>query len=166
MQPVWVVGDTWTYRGTDGKRFVVTVTGITEEHWSLETRNEGGTRHIALLNFDFSPNTYARFQWPLEVGKQYEATLHLNPRNNVGGVNEYHQTWKVEAYEPVTVPAGTFDAFRIRGSQCNVTQRNRCGDFLVWYSPRVKNWVKESFITSRWWDFSGKSSELLAYQVH
>ena len=74
-------------------------------------------------------------------------------------------TSTVEAYEPVSVPAGTFDAFRVKGKQCNTT-KNVCGDFLIWYAPRARMYVKISWAEARYWgNFSKKSTELLSFQL-
>ena len=51
------------------------------------------------------------FDFPLEVGKTWAQDLMLT----VGGRNKMPMKvqWKVEAYEDVTVPAGTFKAWRV-----------------------------------------------------
>jgi len=51
------------------------------------------------------------FSFPLEVGKTWAQDLMLT----VGGANPTPMKvqWKVEAYEDVTVPAGTFKAWRV-----------------------------------------------------
>jgi hypothetical protein len=70
-------------------------------------------------------------------------------------------TCTAKAYEDVTVPAGTFKAFRI---ECEdrytfeeikgVTRSTR------WYAPAVRDIVKQTGEEDRWWDF-----ELTAYQL-
>lgn len=51
------------------------------------------------------------YDFPLEVGKTWAQDLMLT----VGGTNKTPMKvqWKVEAYEDVTVPAGTFKAWRV-----------------------------------------------------
>jgi hypothetical protein len=51
------------------------------------------------------------YDFPLEVGKTWTQDLELT----VGGTNRFAMKvqWKVEAYEDVTVPAGTFKAWRV-----------------------------------------------------
>ena len=75
------------------------------------------------------------WEWPLEVGKswskEYRMTNHMNQRTV-----SYQSTQKVEAYEDVTVPAGTFKTFR-------VTTSTTLGDEnVVWFSPDLGIWVK------------------------
>jgi hypothetical protein len=52
------------------------------------------------------------FRWPLEVGKTWtqQITLTVNPGNQRVPMTA---NWAVEAYEDVTVPAGTFKAWRV-----------------------------------------------------
>jgi hypothetical protein len=166
QRPLWHTGDTWTYLGTDGKPFTLTVLGIAADHYSIE-RRAGSDVDIVLMSFDFSPNLFARFSWPLAVGKIWSFTTRSRPGNGIGGdENQYVTSLVVDGYGPVTVRAGTFRAFHIKGLQCNVTQQNRCGAFDVWYAPAVKNWIKIHYITSGWWPFAGKSEELLSSKVH
>jgi hypothetical protein len=75
------------------------------------------------------------YEWPLEVGKtwtkDYVFTMHAAKREVPLKV-----TQTVEAYEDVTVPAGTFKAFRIRST-------NSMGDDNVnWFSPELGIFVK------------------------
>lgn len=55
------------------------------------------------------------YQWPLQVGKvwtsQHTMTVHASGRTMPLSFD-----WKVEAWEDVTVPAGTFKAYRLRWS--------------------------------------------------
>ena len=76
------------------------------------------------------------FDFPLEVGKtwtkNYRVTIHA--RNQT---TPFEQTQKVEAYEDVTVPAGTFKAFKI-------TSSNTLGnEDVYWYSPELGIFVKQ-----------------------
>jgi hypothetical protein len=75
------------------------------------------------------------WEWPLEVGKswtkEYRMTNHMNQRTVT-----YQSTQKVEGYEDVTVPAGTFKAFRMSTST-SLGEEN-----VVWFSPDLGIWVK------------------------
>jgi uncharacterized protein involved in copper resistance len=50
------------------------------------------------------------------------------------------------AQEPVTVPAGTFDTFRlemtVRMINSKDQTKSQTWNFLVWYAPAVNRWVK------------------------
>lgn len=80
------------------------------------------------------------FSSPLWVGKQWVArfTRHERYRNQ----SHYNVTvvWKVEAFEDVTVPAGSFKAFRISAWP---DARDSVKKHVLWYAPDVKLVVKE-----------------------
>ena len=75
--------------------------------------------------------------WPLEVGKSWtreqRVTFHAAKRTV-----PYAMTQKVEAYEDVTVPAGTFKAFKVS------TVTSLGDENLVWFSPELGVFVKQS----------------------
>lgn len=75
--------------------------------------------------------------WPIEVGKswthQHRITIHAASRTV-----PYSLTQKVESYEDVTVPAGTFKTFKI-STVSSFGDQN-----LVWFSPELGIFVKQS----------------------
>jgi hypothetical protein len=77
------------------------------------------------------------FEWPLEVGKtwtkSYKATIQASKR-----IIPFDSTWKVESYEDVTVPAGTFKAFKVSYSD---TIGN---ETVQWMSPELGIFVKRT----------------------
>jgi hypothetical protein len=77
------------------------------------------------------------WNWPLEVGKTWtKSTRVTNHVTKQTTALDYTQ--KVEAYEDVTVPAGTFKTFK-------VSTVNTIGDESVnWFSPDLGIFVKQS----------------------
>lgn len=77
------------------------------------------------------------WEWPLKVGKSWtreqRVTFHAAKRTV-----PYTLTQKVEAYEDVTVPAGTFKAFKVS------TVTSLGDDNVVWFSPELGVFVKQS----------------------
>jgi hypothetical protein len=77
------------------------------------------------------------WEWPLEVGKTWtreqRVTIHAAKRTI-----PYTITQKVEAYEDVTVPAGTFKAFKLS------TVTSLGDENVVWFSPAHGVFVKQS----------------------
>jgi len=80
--------------------------------------------------------------FPIKVGKtvsrDVRLTLHAQNR-----VIPFKATWKVEAYEEVTVPAGTFKTFRVAYEDTNGTQGTwwrdpRNGIFVKWSARRTE----------------------------
>jgi hypothetical protein len=116
----WKVGDSYTYRYSDlltnaeGPQVVRTVSEITDR----EVRYTGGIVTDLLGNVlrrgggrIYSPNQFE----PLEyfVGKQWTTQFRITTPKGATGRNELDL--RIVGREPVTVPAGTFNAFRIEG---------------------------------------------------
>jgi hypothetical protein len=76
------------------------------------------------------------WDWPLEVGKTWTHN-HRVTNHAKNQTIPFQQTQKVEAYEDVTVPAGTFKAFKISSSS-SLGQEN-----VVWFSPELGIFVKQ-----------------------
>lgn len=73
------------------------------------------------------------------MGKSWEHTLDMPSAG--GPTARYANRFTVEAYELVTVPAGTFKAFRIRHDQENLTVGRRFTG-TSWWSPDVRWFVR------------------------
>jgi hypothetical protein len=77
------------------------------------------------------------WDWPLEVGRSWtreqRMTIHAANRTI-----PYVLTQTVEAYEDVTVPAGTFKAFKVS------TVTSLGDENLIWFSPELGIFVKQS----------------------
>ena len=83
------------------------------------------------------------YPWPLQIGQSFDC-VELTTWPN-GLRVRYDLSFKVEAYEPVEVPAGRFDAFKLvaRGNYLSETQNVRGGhERIVWLAPAVKREVK------------------------
>ena len=96
---------------------------------------------VAILSPDGKPIlTYdppIGYNWPLMVGKTWTSShrMTLIAKNQVF---PFETTYRVEAYEDVTVPAGTFKAFKIRSSS------NTGSEDTYWYAPEPGVFVKQS----------------------
>ena len=75
----------------------------------------------------FEWNPPPQFTWPLEVGKWGSEGARL--------------AWSVEAYEPIRVPAGTFQAFRIEVIVGTISSMK----LRLWYAPEARQYVKAEF---------------------
>jgi len=86
-----------------------------------------------VVTFD-PPQSY---QFPLEVGKTWsrEQRMTLFPARRTVS---YSLTQKVETYEDVTVPGGTFKAFKIS------TVNTLGEEGLTWFSPELGIFIKQS----------------------
>ena len=76
------------------------------------------------------------WEWPIEVGKSWtraqRMTNHVTKRTM-----SYQVTQKVEAYEDVAVPAGTFKAFKVS------TVKTHGDDNVLWFSPELGIFIKQ-----------------------
>ena len=163
-RPTWTQGDTWTYSDPLYHSVKYTVLAVTPDHYTAEIINKTD-RRVVTVDLDLHPNdtTLIQFQWPLSQGVTWKRTLTgLGP----DGPSSWEITSYVEAYEAVVTPAGSFDAFRIKGYHCSIKYAT-CGDFSTWYAPSAKFYVKISFGPGYWpAALRGNSRMLTSYQVH
>jgi hypothetical protein len=79
-----------------------------------------------------------RYAWPLVVGREWEQTVTVE--SGVGrSTGTTIRACRIETEETVSVPAGTFRAFK------TVCRNKATGDVIhqTWFAPAVKMWVKE-----------------------
>jgi hypothetical protein len=79
-----------------------------------------------------------RVSWPLEVGKEWKNSFTLESLEEKSS-RTYDFRFVVSKIEEVTVPAGTFEAFKIENY--GVYTGNLVAEY--WYSPKVKWFIKE-----------------------
>ena len=98
------------------------------------------------------------WEWPLTVGKtwtrKHRTTIHATKQTI-----DFEGKWVVESYEDVTVPAGTFKAFKVRYSD------NIGNESVNWWSPQILANAKiKSVRTSQHRSGAGTSDqELVSY---
>jgi len=127
---------TSTVTGQDGNVCLVTSvsdgrTAQVRLHWgllgSVEAAGESYARGIDLKSL-----------WPLKVGNKTEQTVTAIGHDGKSYTTKVTMT--VAAYEKVTVPAGTFDAFRVEESKGAGSKPH-----IHWWAPSLAFSVKESF---------------------
>ncbi|MBN2029924.1 hypothetical protein JW824_06725 [bacterium] len=101
---------------------------------------ENGTIELTL---NYSYEYFDTLMYPLEIGKTWKVIETENAITSVMGENHiYDSTFvyinKIEKVEEITVPAGTFDCFKI-------VSYNEEGQMTMtwWYSDDAKNDIKE-----------------------
>ena len=151
-RPIWKVGNLWAYHAVGGLP-------PAESRWSrevTESRADGNfsvrTETGRALVFDGETNSldrrgpeysWKRFSFPLSVGKRWTHSRKLASGSTDG---TERATWEVKAFEKLTVPAGTFDCFRVEGVVWQSWTPAIYGpwtsheDATYWYCPDVK-WV-------------------------
>lgn len=152
------VGDSWTYRYTDGYTksgtFTVRITGISGEEITDEARM-GNNRHIgiftpglALSGRSFGDTNVREISPYLQSLGPNEPTAEWRSVNIITGEQPF--TAHLAGTERVTVPAGTFEARKIviEGTQvlrAAYGNPSRTYTVTVWYAPAAKRFVKLTF---------------------
>jgi hypothetical protein len=77
---------------------------------------------------------------PLWVGKSWRSTYTLHSRDR-GRSDTVGVSWRAETYEEVTVPAGTFKAFKL----VSTPGVNNASYYTVWYAPDPGLVVKQIY---------------------
>jgi hypothetical protein len=119
-------GNACTSQRTSGGKAMVL-----REHWglvgSVDAAGESYVRGLDLKSL-----------WPLKVGNKITQTV-----NGIGYDGKPYTTTvtiAVTAYEKVTVPAGTFDAFRVEERKADDSAPR-----IRWWAPAIAATVKQSF---------------------
>lgn len=174
-RPEWKRGDQWTFRyriSTEGglytafrkvvgkKKFEGTVCYITKGspglgikwYWTLDLNLKAFVSQ-GEIQFKCIPD-HPLLNWPLEVGKTWKRTYVYQEKDREPETREAE--FKVVKKEKVEVPAGEFWTLKI------VEKVNGSIHEEVWYSPKVKMFVKQK----AYWIGEGVMTwELLEYKV-
>ncbi len=89
------------------------------------------------------------FRFPLEVGKSW-SQRYVRVLTRQGQEREVLVEVKVKVYERLTVPAGTFDAFRIEAVTRSAGDPWSPAHITYWYAPAAKSIVKYHAEASAW----------------
>lgn len=141
-RPTYNIGDKWVLQvgvydliRIENDLYIFAAEGGREIHLSKDlslakVRRPDG----AAIEFEPPP----RVTWPLEVGKSGYSIGRWSTPQGRGSITI---SWKVEAYEDVTVAAGTFKAFRVTYAWQAGPNRERL-EMSTWYAPEVRQIVK------------------------
>ena len=164
--PTYCEGDTWVYAyGEKRVRMTHKVLRVADDLVEMDNRTLetcAGCRFIfdrnlvlqQMLRHDGASIASATdrkwWEFPLDVGKTWQFTAPLDV-DSTGAIRNGASAWvevtvHVEAFEDVTVPAGTFRAFRMQrafyrylpGFRMQGTRWNQ----RIWFAPAVKWLVK------------------------
>lgn len=159
-KPTMSVGDAWTYAQTTD-----TGKGPAESAWSrkvVAVGADGGFdfqigerihRYDAAGNYlDPKGAEYNRtvYKFPMQIGAEWSYVARFGTQVMM----DQRGSYRVVAYEPLTVPAGTFDCFRVEGKadaayKASYQQQIR---ETYWYCPKANGIAKlqrETTTTSR-----------------
>lgn len=147
-KPTLKVGDKWV--------FTQSIDSGKESIWSRRIVAVGAdgvvdvqTGPDKIQQYDISWNfidprgaEYSRtpFKFPMRVGAEWSFTT----KTGTNIIMDQRNSYKVVAYEPVTVPAGTFDCFKVDGKS-EITYKasyNYTMNETYWYCPKVNSIAK------------------------
>jgi hypothetical protein len=177
-RPQISVGESWDYSFHDSRNsqtectYSLTVTGVTNDTITGDMQNPqhcniGALAASTVYDKDFNLmyaglTPYRTNAFPLAVGKQWNQKFAYHTEANAPVYNDV--TAKVVAMEKVTVPAGTFDAYKV------VVERKYQSQFVSgtitetrWYAPQAKNYIRRTSVDSASASHS-LVSELLTYR--
>jgi hypothetical protein len=183
--PAFKVGDRWVYRGTEGYRAKVAfeetreITAIGGDGISVRVALKGGPVDITRTEnwsapgvvrvgavFEAEPDTdrfdvpLVRYQYPLAPGQTWNQNIRDLDKER-GPYGPIRRQVKVEGYEKVSTPAGTFDAIRMRtimqlDDETFWRYATEC-DYLEWYAPSLGVMVK-ALKRSYWREKGGRDT--------
>ncbi len=149
-RPSYAVGDKWIRSDgaydlirIENERYVFASDGGREVHLTRDL----GVAKIArggktLLELEPPP----ALAWPLDVGQWGVSWLTLKTLDPQYGQSLVRLSWRVEAYEDVRVPAGTFKAYRIvqvlEPRFLAASPQSRRIELAFWYAPAVQQIVR------------------------
>lgn len=140
-------GTAFTYQGGD-RTSVHLASGQEGNVCQVRAIADGKTETVRLYwgllgSVDEAGDSYARAidlksLWPLKVGNRTQQTVNATGRD--GKPYSSTVTLTVAAYEKITVPAGTFDVFRVEETKAGEPEKR-----THWWAPSLATSVKESF---------------------
>ena len=171
-KPTLSAGDSWAYRQvTEGKETYWTrrVVGVAADGIADMQIGERAFKADASLNIiDPKGPEYLReqYRFPMRVGAEW------TPSNKalLQYVMDQHNRFKVVALESLTVPAGTFDCYRVEGASTIAYKAafNRELKETYWYCPKVGSFAKmtrDTTTVSRDTPSSRESTEIVLVKL-
>jgi len=157
--PIWNVGDSWRFRYAnmrEGQISVERVEGnlyIVKDHHSME-RYYFDKR---TLNYQYSISPHGEkiknetiffygiyCDFPVYIGKKWAKMV--SGQYTDRSPTSYLHEFKVVSFENITVPAGTFNAYKIEFTRRTPERSASSIKRHFWYSPEAKNIIKHQYI--------------------
>lgn len=158
-RPIYSAGDYWIYSADDDKQVKFTFLREEKDRYIFEKAGTEVVRDFNLTAIEDNTGGYPGpiIKFPLTVGKwwnhEFEAEAIAGSKQWTGRIAKY----EVESYEQITVPAGTFWAFKIAVTIVGSKFQKFVGSATYWYAPEVKNIIKSTV--------KGKILELKQYEL-
>ena len=184
-KPTVTVGDRWSWQHTNGlsneKDYTVieTVVEVNPAEIRTQAKIKGKSGNgVATYTTEWNPVDVATakydpflklIEFPLQVGKKWKASADKMLFSN-GKHGSFHLNGEVVALEKITVPAGTFDAYKIKVvlEGVGTDEDANIGNTIEtrWYAPAANQFVRTENEFSRDGRVRQKDiNELLEYSL-
>jgi len=182
--PVWNIGDTWKFSQEDKKSWGIKVIQTEDSFYiiadsttsdlcaydknslSLEFYiDRSGKRTKPSDSFITYPTAAIVYlDFPLLFGKKWKRTVTLTPARGLSLKTNFLEEFECISLEKVTVPAGTFEAMKIK-LKSTIMSRMTSGVAYIWYSPELKGPIKMIFEKSSHWSSDRQNYELISFNL-
>jgi hypothetical protein len=179
------VGDTWTIRNKDGRTgaakapTIITVTAVTPDNMTARA----GSQTYLTITRDWnhletrvgdrvaasSRPAWMLYQFPLQVGKKWDGRWETADETQV---SRWNGKSHVEKIESITVPAGTFQTFKVRfEGTYNSKSKNTTDSWTgfrketMWYAPAVRRAVKTEWEERSGSYYNKEVNELMSFKL-
>lgn len=151
--PVWNSGDKWTYKTSSGKTFSIEVIENRDDGFIVKQDGKKAIYDKKTLNVKFlidNMGNKEKCDWRLRNKLNFPIFLNKKwtDKNSFlmrGRWWTFITEYKILGIEEVDTPAGFFKAYKIYCKDTNMDDPTCTGDAYFWYSPEVKNLVKQEF---------------------
>lgn len=140
-QPVYSPGDYWVFKTDKGNarvEFIAQEGDVYKFTWNGKPYDKD--KHLTTISERAKGYPGAMVKFPVKVGN-YWAEEYISGAVK-GRDIAMRAKYSVEAFEDVTVPAGTFKAYRIEVQRVTGRLQESRGSHTYWYAPSVKFFVK------------------------
>lgn len=179
--PIWNVGDSWRYRYANMREGQITVERVEGDYYIVKDHNKVEKYYFDKrnLNYSYSINSQGKkfkdediffygmyCNFPVYVGKKW-AKMVSGQYTDRSPTNYLHE-FKVVSFENITVPAGTFNAYKIEFTRSTPVRSSSFIKRHYWYSPEAKNIIKHQYIPTmeaRTWTTGVSDFELISLKL-
>jgi hypothetical protein len=174
--PVWNARDKWTWKNANGATLTSEVVKAEGNFYIVKMEGDPDlyaydkkTMNINLLLKEDGRRFKVDFYWrkvldfPMFVGKSWKDTTFRKPAGIDLETTFIHE-FRIDGVENITTTAGAFKCYKIRLKLTNL-RTHYTGWIYYWYSPEVKNWIKQEVENSSFWmrSLDPRNEELISY---
>ncbi len=145
-RPIYSSGDYWIFIGEKGRSSKLEF--LREEKDKYVFRKDGTevVKDFSLMDVSKSGFPGPIVKFPLKIGKWWNHEFAVETQKTGTGRGQRIARYEATDYEKITVPAGTFEAFKITVTiEALVSHKQgskTVGSVTYWYAPSIKQIIK------------------------